>query len=296
MGRLFVTGAAGHLGGRVLHHLIDTLHVAPGDIVAGSRDPAKLAAWTARGVEARAVDFDRPETLATAFAGIDRLLIISTDALGEPGLRLRQHQAAVKAAKAAGVNHVLYTSLPHADTSPILFAPDHLGTETAIAASGIPGWTILRNHWYFENLAHSLPSVLASGTWYTAAGDGRIAHIARDDLARAAAAALAADFSGRRTLTLSGAKAYTIAELAGLVGAVAGKAINVVQVPVEGLVQGMIGAGLPEPVARLYASFDAHQAAGLFGEVSGDVAALTGVAPQPFERWLADNKASLLGH
>lgn len=293
MGRLLVTGAAGHLGGRVLHHLLDTLSVDPADVVAGTRDPAKLAAWTQQGITARAVDFDKPETLSAAFAGIERLLIISTDALGEPGLRLRQHQAAIKAAEAAGVGHVLYTSLPAADISPILFAPDHLGTEQAIAASRIPGWSVLRNHWYFENLAFSLPNVLASGTWYTAAGDGRIAHIARDDLARAAAAALADGFSGKRTLTLSGAEAFTVAELATLVGAAAGKTINVVQVPLEGLVQGMIGAGLPEPVARLFASFDAHQAQGLFGTVSGDYQALTGVAPQPFERWLAANKAML---
>lgn len=293
MGRLLVTGAAGHLGGRVLHHLLETLRVDPASIVAGTRDPAKLGAWTQQGIEARAVDFNTPETLSAAFDGVERLLIISTDALGEPGLRLRQHQTAIKAAEAAGVRHVLYTSLPNADISPILFAPDHWGTEQALAASSLPGWTVLRNHWYFENLAMSLPSILASGTWYTAAGDGRLAHGARDDYARAAAAALADSFSGKRTLTLSGPTAYTVAELATLIGAAAGKAIQVVQLSPEERVQGMIGAGLPEPVARVFTSCDVHQADGLFGDVTGDVQALTGVAPQPFERWLAANKAVL---
>lgn len=293
MGRLLVTGAAGHLGGRVLHHLLDTLRVDPASVVAGTRDPAKLAHWTQQGITARAVDFDKPETLGAAFAGVERLLIISTDAMAQPGLRLRQHETAIKAAEAAGVQHVLYTSLPNADISPILFAPDHWGTEQALAASAIPGWTVLRNHWYFENLAMSLPNILASGTWYTAAGDGRLAHGARDDYARAAAAALADGFSGKRTLTLSGPTAYTVAELATLIGAAAGKTINVVQVPVEGLVQGMVGAGLPEPIARIFASCDVHQAQGLFGAVTGDVQALTGVAPQPIERWLAANKALL---
>jgi NAD(P)H dehydrogenase (quinone) len=295
MSRFLVTGASGHLGGRVLHHLVETLKVAPGDIVAASRSPERLADWAAKGVVTRAADFGRPETLAAAFAGVERLLLVSTDALTVPGLRLTQHRAAIAAAAAAGVRHIVYTSLPHADVSPILFAPDHAGTEAAIAASGIPGWTLLRNHWYFENIAFSLPSLKATGTWYTAAGDGRIAHIARDDLARAAAAALVAPFDGRRTLTPSGAESFSVAELAKLLEDVVGRPITVVPVPLDGLVQGMIGAGLPEPVARLFASFDAHQAAGLFAEVTGDYKALTGVDPVRFADWLAANRAALAG-
>ncbi|MBP0573936.1 KR domain-containing protein, partial [Mycobacterium tuberculosis] len=96
------------------------------------------------------------------------LLLISTDTLGAPGLRLAQHRTAIAAAEAAGVRHVLYTSLPKAEESLVSFAPDHAGTEAALAASRIPGWTALRNHWYFENLLFSLPHILASGQWYTA--------------------------------------------------------------------------------------------------------------------------------
>lgn len=294
MTRLLVTGASGHLGRGVVHHLLDTLKLPAGRIIATTRSPAGLADLATRGVEVRAADFDDPGSLALAFASADRLLLISTDKLDEPGRRLAQHKTAIAAAEKAGVRHVVYTSMPKPEGSAVLFAPDHLGSEQALSASALPGWTVLRNNWYFENLFHGLPSAIASGTWYTAAGNGGIAHIARDDLARAAATALAGDFAGERTLTLSGARAYTTAEIAALVGSAVGKPIEVVQVPVEGLVQGMVAHGLPEPVARVFASFDVNTAAGGLADVTADYKALTGRDPLPFETWLAANRQSFL--
>ncbi|MDY4283040.1 NAD(P)H-binding protein [Xanthomonas sp. LF06-19] len=291
---LLVTGAGGQFGQRVLAHLLDTLKVAPARVVAMTRQPERLAAWAARGVAVRHGDFDDAASLDTAFRGAGRVLLISTDALDRPGHRLQQHQAAIAAAERAGVGHLVYTSCPEPHDSPLLLATDHAGTEDSLAASALPAWTVLRNHWYFENLFMSLPSVLASGHWYSAAGDGGIAHIARDDLARAAAVALAGG-DGKRTLTLSGARAYTTAEIAALVAQVLDVQIQVVPVPVEGLVQGMVGAGLPEPVARIYASFDTNTAVGRVATVTGDYLALTGQAPLPFEQWLQDNRAQLAG-
>ncbi|QNH19109.1 oxidoreductase [Xanthomonas sp. SS] len=290
---LLVTGSGGQFGQRVLAHLLDTLQLPPTRIVALTRRPETLAAWAARGVEVRHGDFDAPASLDAAFVGVARLLLISTDAIDRPGHRLAQHQAAIAAAARAGVRHVVYTSCPEPQDSPLLIAPDHAGSEDALAASTLAGWTVLRNHWYFENLFMSLPSVLASGHWYSAAGDGRIAHIARDDLARAAAVALAGGGEAKRTLTLSGARAYSTAEIAALVAQTLGTPIQVVPVPVEGLVQGMVGAGLPEPLARVLASFDSNTAAGRVATVSGDYLALTGQTPQPFEQWLQANRAQL---
>jgi NAD(P)H dehydrogenase (quinone) len=292
---LLVTGASGHFGQRVLEHLVRTLKVPANQIIATSRKPESLAAWAALGVTVRSADFDDAASLRDAFAGAKRLLLISTDALDRPGRRLEQHQNAVAAAQAAGVQHVVYTSMPLPDGSPLLIAPDHAGTEKALAASALPGWTVLRNHWYFENLFMSVPSALASGQWYSAAEDGRVAYIARDDLARAAATALASDASGKRTLTLSGAQAFTTVEIASLVSAAVGKPIQVVPVPLEGLVQGMVGAGLPEPLARVFASFDTNTAAGRVAELSGDFKALTGTDPLPFAVWLEAHKAALAG-
>jgi len=293
---LLVTGASGHLGQRVLHHLLHSLAVPPGRIVAASRSPDKLAPWAERGVAVRPLDFDVPATLAGAFAGIGRTLLISTDALDRPGRRLEQHRRAIDAAVQAGVQHLVYTSMPKPVGSPLLLAPDHAGTEAALVASALPGWTVLRNHWYFENLFMTLPGVLAmNGQWFSAAGEGRVADIARDDLSRAAAMALAATETGKQIYTLSGAEALSMAERAAVISQAIGQPIQVVPVPLESLVQGMVGAGLPEPVARIFASFDTNTAAGRVGEVTGDFQRLTGRAPQSFASWVAANKAALAG-
>lgn len=290
---LLVTGAGGQLGQRVLHHLTTTLAVPAGRIAAATRKPETLAGWAEKGVVVRRADFDDAASLSTAFSGIERLLLISTDALDRPGHRLTQHRAAIAAAEAAGVEHVVYTSMPKPEGSAVLFAPDHAGTEAALAQSHLPGWTVLRNNWYFENLFFSLPSALGSGSWYSAAGEGGIAHIARDDLARAAATVLAGPTSGKDTLTLTGARAYSTAEIAGLVAEVTGRPIAVVPVPVEGLVQGMVTHGVPEPMARMFASFDANTAQGGLADVTGDYRKLTGAEPQSFEAWLKANQTAL---
>ena len=289
-----VTGASGHLGLAVINHLITTYKVPANKIIATTREPGKLKDLAAKGVVVRDANFDDEAHLTKAFAGATRLLLISTSAM-EPGVRLKQHQNAVKAAEKAGVHHVVYTSMPRPDTSAVLFAPDHEGTEKALTASKLEGWTVLRNNWYFENLFFSLPQALKSGTQYTAAGQGKIAYIARDDLARAAASVLASDEGGKATYTLSGGHEYTTEEIAKLVSAATGKPLSVVHVPVEGLVQGMIGHGLPEGMARLFASFDANTAQGGLSGNSGDYKKLTSNDNTPFASWLAKNKQAFLG-
>jgi NAD(P)H dehydrogenase (quinone) len=287
-----VTGAAGQLGRAVINHLLDTYKVPAGKIIAATRDPSKLADLKARGIDVRAADFNDEAGLVKAFTGATRILLISTDNL-EPGVRGKQHATAVRAAEKAGATHVLYTSIPNADTSSVLFAPDHAGTEKALAESGLKGWTVLRHNWYFENLFFSLPQAFKSGTLYTAAAQGKTSYIARDDLARADAAALASDKGGKNILTLSGAQAYTIDEIAALVSKASGKPLQVVHVPVEGLVQGMIGAGLPEGMARVFASFDDNIAKGGLSGSSTDYKTLTGLEPSRFENWLAKNAVAL---
>ncbi len=290
-----VTGASGHLGQLVITNLLETHKIPASKIIATSRKPETLAALKAKGVDVRAADFDDTANLVEAFKGATRLLLISTDAMDRPGRRLEQHKNAIAAAEKAGVEHVLYTSMPKPETSAVLFAPDHVGTEKALAASGLKGWTVLRNNWYFENLLHSLPLAIKSGTWYTAAGEGKIAHIAREDLARAAAAALASDQGGKTTYTLTGAQEFTTGEIAKLVSDAVGKPIAVVHVPLEGLVQGMVGAGFPEPVARVFGSFDTNVNQGGLSGVTGDYRKLTSNDNTPFTSWLAKNKQAFLG-
>ena len=292
MTRLFVTGASGHLGRATLRHLLETQKIAPSDIVAGSRDPSKLTEFSDLGVETRKVDFDDREGLVTAFPGIDRLLIVSTDELATPEKRLEQHRNAVEAAVAAGVDHVVYTSMPNPDRSLVTFAPDHLGTEQAIKASGLP-YTILRNAWYADNHLMAMPHNLQVGSWYTAMGDGRVSNISRNDCARAAAAALAKPPAGNATLTLTGPESFTASEIAAIVSAVAGKPLQVVSVSDEQLAEGMTAAGLPGFVVAMLVSADANIRAGNFDLVTNDFQALTGATPQSLKAFFEDHRAAL---
>ncbi|MCW5678019.1 MAG: SDR family oxidoreductase [Xanthobacteraceae bacterium] len=287
---LLVTGASGQLGRRAVEILLEA---KAGHVIAGTRDPSKIAGLAAKGAELRKVDFDDP-ALAESFKGVDRLLLISTDALDTPGKRLKQHQAAIAAAKKAGVKHIVYTSMPKPEPgSPIPFAPDHYGTEQALEASGI-GWTVLRNGWYQENLLHALPSAIASGKWFSAAGDGKVAHVAREDAAYAAAAALAAEPKGNARYDITGAELLTTKEIAKLASDATGKPIEVVNVTDEQLTQGMIAAGMPAFLAPVFASFDTNTRNGNIAIASGAVQKLTGRTPRPLKRFFAANKEALL--
>ncbi|TCV65467.1 NAD(P)H dehydrogenase (quinone) [Neorhizobium sp. R1-B] len=294
MTRLLVTGAAGQLGRAVLRHLTQTFKVAPGDIVAASRDPQKLAGLAAEGIETRAADFDDEAGLVKAFTGIDRVLIISTDELAVPGKRLNQHRNAVAAAAKAGVKHIVYTSMPNPDKSLVTFAPDHLGTEEAIKASGV-AYTILRNSWYSDNYLMSMPHNLQVGRWYTAMGAGKVANISRDDCARAAAAALANPPAGNQTLTLTGPESLPAEDIAARVSKAAGKPLEVVHVTDEQLSHGLAGAGLPPFVVEMLVSADANIRAGNFDLLTDAFEKLTGAAPQPLAAYLETQKAALSG-
>lgn len=284
-----ITGAAGQLGRQVIKYLLDNLQVPAQHIVALTRDTTKLVEVAAQGVEVRHADFDNTTTLADSFKGVQRVLLISTDVLGVPGKRLEQHKNAIDAAEQAGVKHVIYTSMPKPEGSAITFAGDHLGTEQALAASNM-SWTILRNNWYFENLFMETEHILASGQWFSAAGDGRSAHIARADLALAAAHVLASSDFSNKTYTLSGAKAYSVEDMAERLSAVSGKAIAVVPITDEQKQAGLAQAGLPPAFAEIFASFDINTRLGGVAEVTDHFKQLTGKEPTPFEQWLDAHK------
>lgn len=291
---LLVTGATGKLGNLILDELLASGKVAPADIIATSRDTAKLAGYAAKGVQTRAADFDDAASLDAAFKGVDRILIVSTDALDEPGKRLRQHLAAVAAAKKAGAKHILYTSMPNPETSVIPFAPDHLGTENAIKATGI-AYTILRNGWYMENLFMALPHALETGQWYSSSGKGRLAHLARADAAKAAAAALLSAGDESRTFTLTGPELRSTDEIAALVSKAAGKPLDVVHISDDALAGGLKGAGLPDFLIPIVVSFDANTREGHIDMVTSDVTTLTGATPLPLTAFLEASRARLAG-
>ncbi len=291
---VLVTGASGQLGRLVLDKLIASGKVAPANLIATTRDVSKLEAYAAKGVTVRVADFDDEASLDAAFAGAGKVLIISTDALDKPGRRLAQHKAAVAAAQKAGAKHILYTSMPQPEDSLVTFAPDHLGTEQAIEATGTP-YTILRDGWYAENLFMSLPHALQTGSWYTATGEGKIAHITRDDTAAALAGAVLKAGDESRTYTLTGAKTHTADEIAAIVSAATGKPLAVVHVTDAQLAEGLKGAGLPEGFIPTIVSFDANTREGKIAMVTGDAQALSDRTPTSFEDFVAASKAAFLG-
>jgi len=292
---ILVTGAAGQLGRGVIRHLIESRKVAPGSIIAATRNPENLADLAGQGVVVRQADFNDASSLTTAFAGADKVLIISTGELNLGGSkRLRQHETAVAAAKQAGVAHIAYTSMPNPEpVSPILFANDHYGTEQAIKATGL-AYTIFRNGWYQENLFMSLPTALATGKWYTSAGDGRIAHAARDDMAAAIAGRLASQAQDSATFTLTGPEAETTAEIAALASEVTGRPIDVVQLSDEALTEGLKAAGVPAPYVPLFVSFDANTRSGRIAVVTDAIETLSGRKPRTLRSFLEENKATLI--
>lgn len=290
---IFVTGASGHLGRAVVYHLL-AKGVAASRIIAGTRHPDKLADLAAKGVVVRQADFDDTAGLEKAFAGAGTVLIISTDALDGAGTRQRQHKAAIAAAVKAGAKRLAYTSLPVPETSKVSFAPDHLRSEEAVKATGLP-YTIFRDNWYAENLFMSLPRAVASGQWYTSAGGGRTAYVARDDIAAAIASALANPPAESTTYTLAGPEALSNSEIAALASKILGKPINVVQLTDEQLAGGMKAAGVPDAYIPTFLSFDVATRAGDLATVTDDVEKLSGRKPQQLAAFLEANKAALLG-
>lgn len=238
--KLLVTGATGKLGSKVVESLLKA--VPASQLAVSVRNPEKAEGLQARGVEVRQGDFERPETLDTAFAGIDRLLIISTD--GDTETRIRQHTNAVTAAERAGVKFIAYTSVANAEESKNFLAPPHQATEEAILKTGIP-FSFLRNNWYLENEIPSIQGVQAGAPWVTSAGSGKVGWALQQDYAEAIATVLAGSGHENTVYELSG-KSLTQDEMASAVGAVLGKEVPVQQVDDATYTEIMKGAGLPD--------------------------------------------------
>ena len=216
-----VTGATGQLGRLVIHELLKTQPA--NSIIAAVRSPEKAEDLADLGVVVRQADYDQPATLATAFNGAKKLLLISSSEIGK---RAAQHSAVIDAANASGVTLIAYTSLLHADTSPLALAQEHVITEQKLAESGVP-FVLLRNGWYTENYLASIPSALEHGAFIGAAGNGKIASAPRADYAAAAAAVMASpqDQAGK-VYELAGDTAYTLAELAHYLSETTGNTIQ----------------------------------------------------------------------
>ncbi|OZC51512.1 NAD(P)-dependent oxidoreductase [Rhodococcus sp. WWJCD1] len=271
-----VTGATGNLGGLVVDALI-TRGVAPGDIVAVVRNADKAAPLAERGVVVRVADYSDTAALTSAFAGVDKVLLISGSEVGQ---RIAQHHNVIDAAEAAGVSLIAYTSLLAADTSGVSLAPEHKATEERLTASAIPA-VFLRNGWYWENYLGSLAQTIEGGVLLGAAGNGKIAAASRADFAEAAAAVLTHDDQGGKIYELGGDERLTYADLAAVIGEVSGKPMVYQDVSESEYAAILEGAGLPDFVATMLASADAGISRGELDTDCGDLQTLIGRASTP---------------
>lgn len=268
---IVVTAATGKFGRHVISGLLEKLPAS--EIVAAVRRPDGARDLEALGVQVRHADYAKPETLAPAFAGADRLMFISAS---EAGIRLALHAAVVSAARTAGVELVVYTSILRADTSRMALAAEHKGTEQLIKTSGIP-FVFLRNGWYFENHTGALGPALEHGAIIGAAGEGRFASAARADYARAAVRVLAEPGHEGKIYELAGDSSFTLAELAAEVSKQAGKAVRYRNLSVPDYAAALLGFGLPVAGAEIIADADAWAAMGDLDSTSHDLRTLVGV-------------------
>ncbi|MDX8525393.1 SDR family oxidoreductase [Mesorhizobium sp. MSK_1335] len=278
-----VTGGTGQLGQRVIDALLKKMAAA--DIVALVRNPSKAAGLKAQGVTVRQGDYNDPVSLQLAFAGAQKLLLISA---GEPAERVRQHENAVRAAKAAGVQLIAYTSILHADTSPVSLAEDHRATEALLKASGAP-YVLLRNGWYTENYLEALPIALQHGAFLGCVGDGRLTTATRTDYAEAAAAVMVSDEDQSGiTYELAGDQSYTLSDLAAEVARQSGKVVTYRNLSEESYLQALVESRLPVEVAQMLVGFDVAAKQGALFDDSQTLSRLIRRATTSLERAVAD--------
>lgn len=263
---LGLTGATGHLGRLTIDSLL-AAGTSPADVLAIVRDPARAADLAERGITVRRGDYSDPASLPAAVDGIDNLLLISGNEVGQ---RVAQHGAVIDAAAAAGVGRVVYTSAPRADDTQLILAPEHKATEELLRASGL-AFTILRNNWYFEVYTAQLPQYLQHGVILGATGGHRVAAAARADYAAAAAAVLSGDGHAGRVYELAG-DGFTLAELAAAITEITGTSVVSRELAVPELVAALTGAGLDSGTAEFVAAIDEAIAR---DELAGDPAVLT---------------------
>ncbi|WP_093797104.1 SDR family oxidoreductase [Streptomyces sp. Wb2n-11] len=274
---IVVTGATGQFGRQVIEHLLQR-GVPAGQIAAAVRTPAKAADLAALGVDIRLADYERPETLLTAFAGADKLLLVSST--GPDDTRIVQHRAAVDAAAKTGVGLIAYTSVTGAPTNPLGLARVHRDTEQAIDDSGLPA-VLLRNGWYTENYTATLPDAVARGAIAGSAGQGRIASATRADFAEAAAVVLTRDDQAGKVYDLTGDAAWSLPELAAESAAQSGKPVAYADLPAEQYRQILTGAGLPGFVTDLIVDADVQVSQGALAGVTTDLSGLLGRPTTP---------------
>ena len=270
-----ITGATGQLGQQVFANLLNT--TAANQLVAVVRNPAKAEALSQKGVVVRQADYGDEAALTRALQGVDKLLLISSSEVGQ---RAPQHRNIINAAKAAGVKFIAYTSLLHADTSPLGLADEHVATEKMLADSGIP-YALLRNGWYTENYLASAPPALEHGVFIGAAGEGKIASATRADYAAAAARVITEDGHAGKVYELAGDHGWTLSELAAELAKQSGKNVVYQNLSQADFAAALKSVGLPAGLADMLADSDVGASKGGLFDDSHTLSKLIGRPSTP---------------
>ncbi|QQA76058.1 SDR family oxidoreductase [Pectobacterium parmentieri] len=270
-----ITGASGQLGRLVIAQLLEK--VPAGDIVALVRDVNKVADLSALGVQVKAADYNQPEALVSALQGVDNVLLISSSEVGQ---RAAQHRNVIEAAAKAGVKLLAYTSLLHADKSPLALAEEHRQTEALLKDSGLPH-VLLRNGWYTENYAASIPAALEHGVFIGSAGEGKITSATREDFAAAAVAVLTQEGQAGKVYELAGDESYTLAELAAEISKQSGKSIGYQNLSEAEFTAALVSAGLPDVFAQIIADSDVGASKGGLFDGAKQLSQLIGRSTTP---------------
>lgn len=277
-----ITGATGLLGQHVIENLLQT--VPAGQIVAIVRNPAKGASLSRKGISVRQADYNDEASLIRALQGVEKLLLISSSEIGQ---RVTQHRNVINAAKSANVKFIAYTSLLHADTSPLSLHTEHVETEKMLADSGIL-YTLLRNGWYTENYLASVPAALEHGVFIGAAGDGKIASAARADYAAVAARVISEDGHAGKVYELAGDEAWTLSHLAKELTEQSGKNVVYQNLSQADFVAALKNAGLPDKLSEMLADSDIGASEGGLFDDSHTLSKLIGRSTTTFAESIKD--------
>jgi NAD(P)H dehydrogenase (quinone) len=268
---LVVTGASGHLGRLVVTELLDR-GTAPDQIVATARVPERLADLAALGVDVRKADYTDPQSLKDAFAGAERVLLVSSS---EVGSRVEQHSNVIDAAAETGVALLAYTSVLRADTSPLLLAAEHAATEALIVDSGLP-YAFLRNSWYLENYTEQIAVALQNNAILGSAGTGKVSAASRADYAAAAAVVLTQDGPRNDVYELAGDTGFSLVEYAATLAELSGQEVAYVDQPAAEYQSFLESVGVPASFAAILADSDLGIARGDLLDDSGTLSGLIG--------------------
>ncbi len=283
---ILVTGATGHFGRAAIEYLLSK-GISPGDIAALARSTEKAAGIKDKGIKIIAGDYDHYESLVTAFQDIDQLLFVSSNDISR---RVVQQENVVKAAQAAGVKHVIYTSFERKNetaASPIAaVAEAHLATEKWLQESGL-SYTILRNNIYMDLIPVFIgDKILESGIVYLPAGEEKAGFALRSEMAEATANILVSGGHAGKTYYFSNVETYGYADVAAVISEVSGKNIVYTSPSAEEYKKTLLDAGVPEVYVGMFSAFALAHAAGEFDASGNDLERLLGRRPASLREYL----------